>query len=57
MLIVERGVRGISPKIFIVLEVNGCDFNSLHDSFISVRCQTCRPQNVKAIHECQVAKV
>ena len=27
----------------------------MHDSFISVSHQTCRPQNV--IHECQVAKV
>ena len=32
--------------------------NSMHDSFISVSQQTCRPQNVKVhvIRECQVAK-
>ena len=28
----------------------------MHDSFISVSHQTCLPQNVKVIHECQIAK-
>ena len=28
----------------------------MHDSLISVSHQTCRAQNVKVIHECQVSK-